>query len=123
MFTLLFFIVVPIAVVIVGFVIYDTIRQKGEFGIALNPPKCPRCGFQVFEDNRRRQWGERNPNRSVCPTCGFLSNQWGKELAIFPLFSLQDVRTKTATYTFDSPLDSEGRSPVERALGEESSDQ
>jgi hypothetical protein len=122
MFTLLFFIVAPIAIVIIGFVIYDTIRQKGEFGIALNPPKCPGCGFQVFEIGRRPGWGERNLNRNVCPTCGFLSDQWGEELPVFPLLPGKEVQKKTEIYTFNSPLDSEGRSPVERALGDESSD-
>ena len=118
MLTLLIFIL-PV-LVILAFVIFDTVRKRGEFGLRLfSEPTCPKCGFKVpveVADVWRR---DRRRNRWECPVCRFLTDQWGKPLQPVRVFRPMKTKKLRVPADFDNPVDAEGRTPVERALTED----
>jgi hypothetical protein len=115
MLVLLFIVLGPI-VVFLSFVLYDTLRRKGEFGLRLTEPCCPKCGFKLLGEVPGTRQVEMRPNRWECPVCGFLTDQWGNELNTGSILQVGQSRTLKGAHDFENPIDMEGRSPVERVL-------
>ena len=116
---LTFLIFISPILVILAFVIFDTIRKRGEFGLRLSEPTYPKCGFRVpveVSDLWRR---ERRRNRWECPVCGFLTDQWGNKLEPAPSYRPEKLKTLAVTVDFNNPVDTEGRTPVERVFYED----
>ena len=111
------FIIIGPLLVILAFVVYDTLRKKGEFGIRLTPPKCPKCGFKIAYETVPNK--ERRPNRWECPVCGFLTDQWGNELASARLSYPALKSDANEEFNFDTAVDQSGRTPIERMLADD----
>lgn len=70
------------AVLLVGlaFVVRDTLRRTGRWGINLRPIACPRCGgaagpLRMPKSTTQALWGGR-----TCKACGCHMDKWGKPL-------------------------------------------
>ena len=64
-------------VVGLGFVIRDTVRRKGNWGINLKPVTCPCCGepapmVRAPKNLRQVMWGG-----MTCDNCGLEYDKWG----------------------------------------------
>ena len=116
---LTFLIFISPILVILCFIIFDTVRKRGEFGLRLSEPTCPKCEFRVPIEVTETWRRDRRRNRWECPVCGFQTDQWGKMLAPAPAFRPVKQKKLANRIDFDNPLDSEGRTPVERAFTEE----
>jgi hypothetical protein len=67
------------------FIIRDTIRQDGNWGINLKPPRCKKCaepapGFRRPANRRQAMWGG-----WTCSQCGYELDKWGRPVADQPL--------------------------------------
>ena len=113
---LTFLIFITPVLVIVAFVVFDTIRKRGEFGLRLSEPTCPKCGFRVPVEVTELWRRDRRRNRWECSVCGFLTDQWGKKLEPAPAVRPVELKNCTDRVDFDNPIDAEGRTPVERIL-------
>jgi len=112
-------IVIGSAIVIMAFVIIDSMRRKGDFSLNNNDkPACSKCGFNIpFEDeNPRTRW--------KCPVCGEKVGFWGTDVqATTPKAELPELKEERSIQDFKNPLDEKGRTPVERVLDDQEKDE
>ena len=63
------------------FVIRDTVRKRGKWGINLKEVRCPECGttmpwYRQPANLRQALWGG-----GTCPYCGQEVDKWGKPVS------------------------------------------
>jgi len=104
--------------VFLAFVVYDTIRGNGDFGLNLSRPKCPRCKFRLNAELSMPAVPDMRPNRWECPVCCIVTDQWGNELAPAISIKKEIMRIPEPNPDFNQPLDSVGRTPIERVMEE-----
>src|SRR5437867_873440 len=67
------------------FVVRDTIRRRGMWGVNFRPGECVKCGepaplFRKPANFRQAMWGG-----WTCKYCGFELDKWGRPVAEQPL--------------------------------------
>ncbi len=78
--TLLFLLALVATLVVVLFVIRDTIRGAGIWGINFEPLKCPRCGEVAPARRRPKSFGQAWRGSWTCSSCGCEMDKWGREI-------------------------------------------
>ena len=112
------FILLGPLLVYLAFVVVDTLRKRGEFGINLRPLACPKCNFQVLKDNIRSASDAASVRRWKCPICGTETDQWGK--VDFNSIAVESIPKKIEPPRpdFTIQFDEKGRTPVDRIFHE-----
>jgi hypothetical protein len=67
-----------LAAVAMVFVIRDTIRQRGKWGINLKPAVCTQCGTPMPTVRKPANWRQALWGGGTCPECGFELDKWGR---------------------------------------------
>lgn len=115
---LLLIILGPLLVLLL-FVAYDTIRRRGEFGIALESPRCPACSFKLARSVQSDDLRLEAPNRSTCSVCGYLADQWGTPLKQADLLNNSELNSSRSD---ESEYNIEGVSRVDRLIQDSEQD-
>jgi hypothetical protein len=67
-----------LAVVGMVFVIRDTIRQRGNWGINLKQAVCTQCATPMPMVRKPANWRQALWGGGTCPECGFELDKWGR---------------------------------------------
>lgn len=99
-------------------IIFDSAKGKGNWGINLSLPNCPKCGQKVPAVRtptsiRQALWGG-----WTCSGCGCEIDKWGKEIS--SVAELQNIQKQIdqSQEGFIKPFDEKGKTPIERVFQE-----
>lgn len=112
------FILLGPVLVYLTFVVVDTLRKKGEFGINLHPLACPKCNYRVLQDKIRSASDFGSLGHWECPICGSKTNQWGEVLSDTIIAESIPKQLDSPRPDFSNPFDKKGRTPVDRIFQE-----
>ncbi len=98
-------------------IVFDSAKGKGDWGMNLSLPNCPKCGRKVPAirkptSARQAMWGG-----WTCSNCGCEIDKWGKEINIAKTKTTQKQITEEQV-NFVESFDEKGKTPVEKIFEE-----
>jgi len=105
-------------IVIAAFVVYDTLRGRGEFSVNIARAPCPKCAFKVSQKEIRWSFFTPRPD-PACPVCGSPPEAQNivEKSRLISDDALKPVKTIPSAI-IPLPFDGDGKSPVERMMDE-----
>lgn len=65
---------------ILGLMLRDTIRQRGNWGINVKRVVCTQCGTPMPMVRKPANWRQTLWGGGTCPECGFELDKWGRPI-------------------------------------------
>lgn len=117
---MIFLLSIFVLMLIGGYVLFITLKGKGELDLGFTQPRCPNCGFEVPVEGDHQNHRKSGFTLSwTCPVCNQTTDAWGRITANKRPRPLPEPDESSRPIDFGKLHDEHGKTPVERLLEDE----